>query len=183
MKEDEIKYVFEKVSNTISLKEIFDDGNVGSRAIWSMITELSFLLTPLLLIAFILVLQNKISMSHFFGLSDITLLSTFIFGQSAIKAFQFPLDTFVLKGNEIITGVITLVVCFGVLPSAVVFSLVSTSTERSTFILWLQPALLIISICTYSLFAFVSNASNIIKTEGAGTIVAKVLDELNGNKN
>lgn len=182
MKEKEVEFAFEKVSKEINMQKIFVDGDVGKRAIWSTVTEILFLLTPLLLITLLLVLQKKMPISNFLGLSDISLLSTFVFGQAAIKAFQFPLDTFVPKGNETILGVVVIVICLGVLPSAVTFSVAFISDDKPTFILWLQPVLLGASIVTYSLFAFISNAANITKLEASRIIVAKTLDELNERK-
>jgi len=120
--------------------------------------------------------------SNFLGLSDISLLSTFIFGQADIKAFQFPLDTFVPKGNELITGVVAIIMCLGILPSAVTFSVVFISDDKPTYIFWLQPILLLISIVTYSLFAFISNGANISELEASRTIIAKVIDDINQRK-
>jgi hypothetical protein len=155
----------------------------GPRAVWATITELLFLLTPLLLIFLLLALQGKMLISNIFGLSDLSLLSTFVFGQAAIKAFQFPADSFTLKGNEIIVGIVALVFCFGVLPSAVIFSLTFISENKPIIIFWLQPVLLVASILIYLLFAYISNAANIVKLEASRTIMVNTLDKLSVGRN
>lgn len=179
MKEEDVQHVFERVSKTISLENIFHDGDVGSRAIWSAVTELLFLLTPLLLVAFILALHGGVSVKDFLSRSDISLLATFVFGQAAIKAFKFPRDIFILKGEEAMSGLVAIIVCLGMLPSAALFSFTTVFEHPPTVIIWIQPILLVLSIVIYACFAFISNAAIIIKDEGSRTIVARALDELN----
>lgn len=177
--EKELKSALAYASKKVSVQDIFIDRDVGSRSIWATATELLFLLAPLGVILLLLALQEKLQVSKVMALSDLSLLSTFIFGQAAIKAFQFPVDTFVLKGNEVIVGLGAFVICFGVLPSAVIFSLSFVSENKSNLILWLQPVFLIISIVTYSFFAFILNAANLIKFEASCSIVEKTLDKMN----
>ncbi|MBF60218.1 MAG: hypothetical protein CME80_21275 [Halomonas sp.] len=182
MKEEDVQHVFEKVSKTVSIEEIFHDSDVGSRAVWSALTELLFLLTPLLLVAFVLALHGGVSVKDFLSRSDISLLATFVFGQAAIKAFKFPQDTFVLKGAEAMSGLVALIVCLGMLPSAALFSFATVFENTPMAVIWIQPFLLVLSIIIYAGFAFVSNAANIIRFEGSRTIVARALDELNARK-
>lgn len=182
MNEEDVQLVFEKLENEMSLQQVFEKGGVGSRAVWSTVTELMLLLSPLLLVAFVLAVLGATSASDFLGRSDISLLATFVFGQAAIKAFQFPQDVFILKGNEVMSGLVAIVICFGMLPSAALFSVVVVSQHKLTSFLWLQPFLLAVSIVTYAFFAFVSNAANVIKLEGSKTMVARAIDKLNGAK-
>ncbi|MDQ7732895.1 hypothetical protein QT231_09305 [Halomonas sp. SpR1] len=177
--EEDVQKVFEKVSLKINLKDIFHDSEVGRRAVWSMLTELLFLLMPLFLIALLLVVTGNISAFDFFTRSEMSLLATFIFSQSIIKVFQFPTDMFIMRGTEIMSGVAALVICLGVLPSAVLCSFAVTSDQKIHALAWVQPFFLLISIVTYAQFAFITTAANILKTEASTKISQRVVDELN----
>ena len=176
METEEIEKNLKSAAENISVQEIFHKENIGSRAIWSTISELLFLLTPIVLIALILTIKGNLTAINFFGLSDLSLLSTFVFGQAAIKGFQFPRDTFILNGAEAISGIVSLIVCLGVLPSAILFAYSFGVSEKNTFILWAHPIWLVASIVVYAWFSFITSAANIIKYEVTKTIVSDALE-------
>jgi hypothetical protein len=179
MKKKKIDTIFEQVSKEINLKDIFYNKKIGSRAIWSVLTELLFLIAPLFIITLIMLSQNKFSFIEFCKLSDISLISTFLFGLAIIKLFQLPQDTFILDGNESITGIATLFIIFGLISSIIIFIFSFISTDISSFIIWSQPILLLISIIVYALTAFTTNSANILKYEATNRVVEKVIDKFN----
>lgn len=179
MKANEVDTIFKEASKELNLQELFEEVDAGSRALWATTIEMLLLLAPLALVGFTIFIQNKTLISSLLNHSDISLLATFIFIQATIKMIQFPQDTFVLKGNEVIVGIVAIIFILGVLPSAITFTQALISVNKPVFIQWLQPILLAASVVTYLLVAFISNCANIIKTDGSKIIVAKAVNKHN----
>lgn len=163
-------------------RKVFEEKAIGSRAIWQTTIDLIFACAPIFLLAFISTLNGRLSGLSLFGLSDWSLIATFLFGQAIIKAFQFPYDTFILQGSEVATGIVALLICIGLLPAAMLYALTFAATEKSFILILFQMIWFILSVILYGLIAFVSNAATIFRFELSKIVSQKANLILNGDE-
>jgi hypothetical protein len=176
--EAKISSALDDAAKRINIEDVFHKESVGSRAVWQTLIDLIFACAPIFLLAILSVLKENIPALSLFGLSDWSLISTFLFGQAVIKMFQLPYNTFAGQGSESATGIVALLICLGLLPSAVIFALIFGGSAKSLSLQVLQMLWFIFSVVAYIWCAFLSNAAMILKSELARRIEINVNDTL-----
>lgn len=178
MSERKIEAAFDEVAKKINMKDVFYQEEIGSRAVWQTAVDLIFACAPIVLLAILSIFKQDVHALSFFGLSDWSLIATFLFGQAVIKIFQVPINMSGSQVAEPTTGVAALLICIGLLPSSVIFALTFGGATKSIALLVLQMVWFIFSVVAYIFVAYISNASAILRTELARRLEFKIKEEL-----
>jgi uncharacterized membrane protein len=173
MSRDEISEKLSIISKNMNIEKIYQNKDVGRRAIWQTAVELLFSCSPIFLLIILATINEKFSFPKLFGMSDWSLISAFLFGQGVVKLFRIPYNTSTENSPEVIIGLVAIMICFGLLPSAIFFSMAYSGGDKSLVFMIFQTVWFIISVIAYAWVAFISNVTAILKFETTQSIVVQ----------
>lgn len=171
MSRDEISRKLAIAVKNMDIEKVFLGKEVGRRAIWQTAVELLFSCSPIFLLILLAAVNDKFSLSKLFGMSDWSLIAAFLFGQGVVKLFQLSHHTSTENSPEVTIGLVGIMICFGLLPSAIFFSVAYSGGDKSLIFMVFQSVWFVISVLAYGWVAFLSNAAAILKFEATKKIV------------
>jgi hypothetical protein len=178
--DEKISAAIDDVAKRIDLKDVFHEERVGLRAVWQTVIDLIFACAPISLLAILSVFKQDIPALSLLGLSDWSLIATFLFGQAVIKIFQLPYNTSVNQAPEPAMGVAAILICLGLLPSAIIFAVTFGTGAKTLALLVIQMIWFMFSVAAYIFSAYISNAATILKTELTRRLEINVREEVCG---
>ncbi|EMB24361.1 hypothetical protein [Treponema denticola] len=123
------------------------------KAIQAVIIDVVFTFFPACVLIFIKISTK--SMENFFIRSDWSYIAMILFGQSIIKMINAISENKNDKNTMLIVLHMTLLICFGFVPSVIILVLIETGYNHLLIII-LQFVWLIISVLTHFLFGCIS---------------------------
>jgi len=130
-------------------------------AIRAVVVDLLFTFLPAIILIFIRAMTD--TLENFFARSDWSYISMILFGQALIKLINGVAENKNEKNSTRIVLHMSLLICFGLIPSIVVLVLIETGKSQ-VLLLVLQFIWLLSSVASYYFFGVIGNILSSTKT-------------------